>query len=46
VREARKAPPLPRVESMMRAVREYQAWRRALMSERWQPYKKDDERQG
>ena len=43
VREARRRPPLPRVESLMRAVREYQAWRRAFVSERWQPFKRDDE---
>ena len=39
VREARKTPPLPRIDSALRAVREYQAWRRALLSERWQPIK-------
>ena len=39
VREARKPPPLPRIDSALRAVREYQAWRRALLAERWQPIK-------
>ena len=43
VREARRPRPLPRVESMLRAVREYQNWRRALVAERWQPIKRDDE---
>ena len=43
VREARKPQPLPRVESLLRAVREHQAWRRALVRERWQPFKRDDE---
>jgi hypothetical protein len=40
VREARRPPPLPRVEPAGRAVREYQAWRRALYAERWQPITK------
>jgi hypothetical protein len=38
-REARRAPPLPRIESALRAVREHQAWRRALVAERWRPVK-------
>jgi hypothetical protein len=44
-RAARRVAPLPRVESLTRAVREYQAWRRALVAERWQPYRRDDERE-
>ena len=45
VRDARKAPELPRIEPLVRAVLEYQAWRRALMAERWQPFRRDDERE-
>ena len=45
VRDARKLPALPRVEPLTRAVREYQQWRRALVAERWQPYKPDAERE-
>lgn len=37
VREARRPPPLPRVDSGLRAVREYQQWRRSLLAEHWQP---------
>lgn len=44
VRDARKLPSLPRIEPLVRAVLEYQAWRRGLMSERWQPFRRDDER--
>jgi hypothetical protein len=44
VRDARKLEPPPRVESLTRVVREYQAWRRALVSDRWQPFRRDDER--
>lgn len=44
VRDARKLPPLPRVEPLTRAVREYQNWRRALVAERWQPAVPDDKR--
>ena len=43
-RDARKTPELPRVESLGRAVREYQAWRRGLLAERWQPFRPDAER--
>ena len=43
VREARRPPPLVRVGSVLRAVREHQAWRRALVSEPWRPAKRDDE---
>ncbi len=46
VREARKPPPLPRVASLTGVVREHQAWRRALLAERWQPFKRDDEPRG
>jgi hypothetical protein len=46
--EARAArarrPELPRVEPATRTVRAYQTWRRALLAERWQPLKPDDER--
>jgi len=42
VRDARKVPPLPRVEPVTRVVREYQQWRRALVAERWQPFLADD----
>lgn len=43
-RAARTIPPLPRVEPVTRVVREYQNWRRALVAERWQPFRRDDER--
>ena len=42
-RAARRPPALPRVEPLVRAVLEYQAWRRGLMAERWQPFRRDDE---
>ena len=42
-RRARVRPPLPRIEPAVRAVREHQAWRRALYAERWQPVLADDE---
>jgi hypothetical protein len=32
-------PPLPRVESALGVVREYQKWRRELVAERWKPIK-------
>ena len=35
VRQARKLPELPRVESSLRAVVEHQAWRRALIAAPW-----------
>jgi hypothetical protein len=38
-REARKLPSLPRIEPGIRAVVEYQAWRRGLIRERWLPLK-------
>jgi hypothetical protein len=44
VRDARKLPALPYVEPLTRAVRDYQKWRRALIAERWQPFRRDDER--
>jgi len=44
VRDTRKLPPLPYVEPLTRAVRDYQNWRRALVTERWQPFRRDDER--
>jgi hypothetical protein len=44
VRDARKRPELPRVESLGLAVREYQAWRRRMMAERWLPFRPDDQR--
>jgi hypothetical protein len=43
-RAARRAPEVPRVEPMVRAVLELQASRRRLMSERWQPFRPDSER--
>jgi hypothetical protein len=43
-RDARKLPELPHVESLGRAVREFQAWRRGLLAERWQPFVPDAER--
>jgi hypothetical protein len=42
-RAARWPPALPRIEPGTRAVRAYQAWRRALLAERWQPSLADDE---
>ena len=45
VRDARKVPELPRVEPIVRAVLEYQAWRRQLLAERWQPFRPDPEPQ-
>ncbi|HEX8951628.1 MAG TPA: hypothetical protein VF997_05970 [Polyangia bacterium] len=43
VRDARRPPPLPRVESLLGVMREHQQWRRALVTGRWQPLKRDDE---
>jgi hypothetical protein len=42
-RQARKREPLPRVEAASGAVREYQRWRRQLVSEKWKPVLADDE---
>jgi hypothetical protein len=41
VRDARKPPAVPRIEPIVRAVIEYQAWRRALVAERWRPLRPD-----
>lgn len=40
-REARRKPELPRIESALGAVRAYQTWRRAMVAERWRPFKDD-----
>ena len=43
VRDARRPPALPRIEPAVRAVCEYQAWRRGLLAERWLPLRGDSE---
>jgi hypothetical protein len=42
-REARKLPPLPRIEAAGGTLRAFQTWRRAMMAERWEPILRDDE---